>query len=486
MPPPHHRPSREIDCAYAVLAAERPVEKRCRIRIGSGAITAVEGAVETVELIVALPALVNAHDHGRAIRTSSIGASGLPLEFWLPALALIPSVDPYLAAAVALSGAALGGAGLVMMHYTRVQGFTDLPSEAAAVARAAADVGVRVGFAVVMRDRNPLIYGPSEAVLSKLPANARAEIERRFLRKPLSASEQVALVEAVADVAAGPMFDVQYGPQGVQWCSDALLEAIAEASMRKGRRIHMHLLETRYQRNWADATYPGGLINHLDRIGLLSPRLTVAHCVWARPDELEILAARGVTIVNNNSSNLHLRSGLAPVARMLDHGCRVALGVDGTALDEDDDSMREFRLAHLLHGGAGFDFAIHREQCLAMAFANGRFSVTNVDDGGSIADGAPADLLLLDWAALDEDRLCADPDVIGMIFARATAKHIRELIVGGRTVVRNQSVLGIDLRAARAEIIAQMRASMGDNEALLAALPALHTALRSYYEPDCC
>ncbi len=71
------------------------------------------------------------------------------------------------------------------------------------------------------------------------------------------------------------MFDVQYGPNGVQWCSDALLEAVADASQHTGRRVHMHLLETRYHRAWMDAEYPGGLVKYLDSIGLLSPPLSL-------------------------------------------------------------------------------------------------------------------------------------------------------------------------------------------------------------------
>ena len=385
-----------------------------------------------------------------------------------------------------MANTALGGAGVVMMHYTRAQGFTDLPAEVAEVARAARDVGVRVGFAVAMRDRNPLVYGDSESVLAALPAAARAEIERRLLRPPLSPKDYVALVDDVAAAAAGPLFDVQYGPNGVQWCSEALLEMIAEASARTGRRVHMHLLETRYQRAFADANYPDGMVKHLDAIGLLSPRLSLAHCVWARPDELELLAERGVTLVNNNSSNLHLRSGMAPVARMVERGCRVALGIDGSALDEDDNSLRELRLAHLLHVGTGFTTAVSRQQALRMAFGNGRFSVTNVDDGGALAAGAPADLLLLDWAALDDDRLYADIDPLDLLFSRATARHIRELIVGGRTVVKDGAVLGIDLPAARAEVIGQMRAGMGGNAALAAALPALERAIATHFEPGCC
>jgi cytosine/adenosine deaminase-related metal-dependent hydrolase len=422
------------------------------------------------------------------VRSSSIGAGGRPLESWLHYLALFPSVDPYLAAIVALARAALGGAGSVMVHYTRAQGFTELPAEAAEVARAAGDVGVRVGFAVSMRDRNPLVYGPSEKILQMMPADARAAIEGKFLRKPRSPEHYIDLVDAVARAAAGPMFDVQYGPNGVQWCSGALLEAVADASKRTGRRVHMHLLETRYQRAWADAEYPGGIVKYLDAIGLLSPRLTLAHCVWARDDELERLAERGVTIAVSNSSNLHLRSGIAPLSRMLALGCRVAMGIDGKAFDEDDDALRELRLSQLLHAGTGFKLASTRPQMLQVAFGNGRLSVTNRDDGGTLSPGALADILLLDWSAIDDDRLRDDVDVLDLLLTRATARHIRELIVGGRTVVKDGALPGVDLKSASDEVLAQMRAGLGANAALAAAMPALDRALAMHFEPDstCC
>ena len=211
---------RELHCAHVLPNADAPVAGAHVIRIDGDRIVAVEaGASAGSRRLLALPALTNAHDHARVTSTTAYGGAGKPLETWIAYLALLPSVDPYLAAAVSLSRSALGGAGAIMVHYTRVQGLTDLPTEVAEVARAARDVGVRVGFAVAMRNRNPLVYGPSEPILAALSPQAREEVEKRYLRPPLPVGEQMALVDAVAKAAANPMFDVQYGPQAVQWCT---------------------------------------------------------------------------------------------------------------------------------------------------------------------------------------------------------------------------------------------------------------------------
>jgi cytosine/adenosine deaminase-related metal-dependent hydrolase len=480
--------TRTITCAH-VIGPAGSLQGAHAIAIEGGLIASIEPASRpAADRLLALPALVNAHDHGRAIRTSSIGADAKPLESWLHYLALFPSVDPYLGAAMTFANSALGGAGTVMVHYTRVQGFTDLPTEAAEVARAARDVGVRAGFAVSMKDRNPLVYGPAEPILAALPSQARAEIEQRFLRTPPSPRDYMALVDDVAAAAGGPGFDVQYGPNGVQWCSDELLQAVAEASHLTGRRVHMHLLETKYQRQWADANYPDGVVRMLDAIGLLSPRLTLAHCVWARPDELELLAERGVVISVNTSSNLHLHSGIAPVLQMKKASCSIALGIDSKALDDDDDALRELRLSYLLHAGTGFDLAMTRHQALHSAVRNGRFAVTNVNDGGSLEPGAAADMLLLDWAAIDDDGLLDVVDPVNMLFSRATARHISALVVGGKTIIKDRRILGIDLVDVRQEVLAQMRSGMSKNATLAAALAELDKAIGHYHLSDapCC
>jgi cytosine/adenosine deaminase-related metal-dependent hydrolase len=114
--------------------------------------------------------------------------------------------------------------------------------------------------------------------------------------------------------------------------------------------------------------------------------------------------------------------------------------------------------------------------------------VMNKDDGGALAGGEPADILLIDWDALDNDRLRDDLDPRGLLFFRATSRHVREVIVAGRTIVREGKVLGIDYPAMSGELIARLRTGLKANFAYSAALADLERVLASHFdsEPPCC
>jgi hypothetical protein len=57
------------------------------------------------------------------------------------------------------------------------------------------------------------------------------------------------------------------------------------------------------------------------------------------------------------------------------------MGLDGLALDEDEDAMR---LGYILHKASGFDIHISRPDVLRFAFEHGRFAVTGKTDGGRL------------------------------------------------------------------------------------------------------
>ncbi len=455
------------------------------IAYADGLITEVSAGVSTTPQTnhLVIPALVNAHDHARPSMTS-FGASGMPLESWILRSAFGTPPDAYLAAAVSLARSARAGCGGAMIHYTRPSGKLPIVDEAIAIGKAASDVGIRIAFALAVRDQNPLVYGDSTDVLSNLSDEDRSTIQDLFVRPSPTATEYLDRVDAIHAAIASPLIDVQYGPAGAQWCSPALLEAIAERSAATGRRVHMHLLETIYQRQWADRVFPGGVVRFLKDIGLLSERLTVAHCIHARPDELDMIAESGATIVTNFSSNLHLHSGFPPIADAHRRGCKVAVGIDGVALDEDDDAIREMRLVQMAHGGLGFERTWSRGEFLSLAVRNGRTSIS-APGSGKLEAGEAADFIILDIGQLDRDAIMP-VDPIDLLFARGNSSCVREVVVNGNTICRDGKLTGVDLNAMEAEIRGMYRANVPQFRALEQAWKPLEGALAQWFRHQGC
>ena len=473
--------STEIFANALFAGPDRDLLENVVLRHDNGIITSIDKAAAppSARRTFVIPALVNAHDHARPT-ASSFGAVNMPLESWIIRSAFGTPPDPYLAAASALARSAKAGCGSMMIHYTRPSGTMVLVEEAKAIARAAHDVGIRIAFALAVRDQNPIVYGDSEPVLSSLSAQDRKTVDELFGKPSMSPRDYLELTDAIAAVISGPKIDVQLGPAGVQWCSRPLLEAIAENSARTGRRVHMHLLETIYQRAWADEHFPGGVVNYLRDIGLLTKRLTLAHCIHARPDELEIIAASGARIVTNLSSNLHLHSGLAPIAAAHTCGCGIAVGVDGLALDEDDDVIREMRLVQLAHGGLGFKRTWTRPEFFSLAICNGR-AATGAPGTGELMPGAPADFVTIDLDRLDRDAIMA-VDPLQLLFARGNASLVRDVVVDGRTIVRDGKPTGVDLAAIEQELRRMYRAGVKQYGRLQQAWGPLTGALSHWFE----
>jgi cytosine/adenosine deaminase-related metal-dependent hydrolase len=471
----------EIPATALFAGPDRGTLDNVVLRHDAGIITSIEpsAAPPPMPRTFVIPALVNAHDHARPT-ASSFGAVDMPLESWILRSALGTPPDAYLAAASAMARSARAGCGSMMIHYTRPSGKLPLVEEAKEIARAAKDVGIRIAFALAVRDQNPVVYGDSEPALSALSADDRSAVEQLFVKPAMSPRDYIGLTETIAAEIAGPKLDVQFGPAGVQWCSRQLLEAIAESSARSGRRIHMHLLETIYQRAYADQHFPDGIVRYLRDIGFLSNRLTLAHGIHARPDELEMIAASGARLVTNFSSNLHLHSGLAPIAAAHRCGCPIAVGVDGLALDEDDDVIREMRLVQLAHGGLGFKRTWTRPEFLSLAIRNGR-AATGAPGRGELAPGAAADFVVLDLDRLDRDAIM-DVDPLQLLFARGNAALVRDVVVDGCTIVREGKVVGVDLPAIERQLRGMYREGIQQFGGLRRAWPPLEGALGSWFE----
>ncbi len=112
-----------------------------------------------------------------------------------------------------------------------------------------------------------------------------------------------------------------------------------EAAAMLGLPMATHLEESEAEREWLHegsgsfAEYPliRTSLAELAQRGLLSDRLTAAHCVWVDDEEIALLAEHGVAAVHCPRSNAVLGCGIAPLRKLLDAGMTVGLGTDSPA-----------------------------------------------------------------------------------------------------------------------------------------------------------
>ena len=151
----------------------------------------------------------------------------------------------------------------------------------------------------------------------------------------------------------------------------SFLQRTKEYAARYQTGIHIHLVESFYQKEFGIRTWSKTPVAHLDELGFLGPEVSCAHSVWLTDADIELLARTNTTVCHNASSNLRLKNGVAPVNAMVSGGVNVAIGTDSTSINDDDDMLQEMRLVSKLHREPSIAApAINSHQVLKMATLN--------------------------------------------------------------------------------------------------------------------
>ncbi len=434
---------------------------------------------------VILPGFVNAHHHV-GLTPIQLGVPDDPLELWFVTRMAGRDVDPYLDTLYSAFEMLRSGVTTVQHIYGWARGdLGEVGRRIDRILQAYRDVGMRVSFALGLRDQNFFTYEPEAELLARLPQalaeRTRALIEE--LRLPLA--EQLAFYDDLAQRHRGDSrVAIQMAPGNLHWCSNAALGAIQSHAEKSGALLHVHLVETAYQREYARRRTGTTALQHLNRFGMIGPHLTLGHGTWLDEDDIRLAAETGVHICHNCSSNLRLRSGIAPWQAFAARGLNVALGIDEAGINDDRDMLQEMRLALHLHRAPGMDATVPRPaDVLAMATANGARTTPFGDAIGAVAPGKAADLVALRWSKIAQPYLDPALPPLAAILHRAKGEAVDLVMVGGRVVVRGGEIATLDRGAALDELRRSLAGSLAPHEEERRRFAAeLLPHVRSFYE----
>ena len=393
-----------------------------------------------------IPGLINAHGHGRGLSTFQRGTADNTLETWIWDTRKGPSLPVYEEAAYSACRLLKSGV-TATMHNHLPANPADCEDEYAHALDAYGDTGLRVFFCPGARNSHPLVYGDNQAFLLSLPGHLR-QYWSTLLSVPGPAAENY--VRSVKELHAARQTDmtkIGFGPLAPQWCSLDLLRQTTAAARQLDTLVHIHVAETVLQKIYSLSESGSSLIQYMATHKLLRPNLVIAHGVWVTEADINLLAVSGTGLTHQPSSNLRLRAGIAPVGPMINAGIRVGIGLDGMAINDDEDMIQEMQLCLRLQQLDGLDIdtvSLTARKIFKMATETNSQLIGFGRQLGGLEPGRKADMVLLDY-----DRMChpyTDPaaDPIETLLYRGSSRHIHTVFVNGKEVVANGQILSVD------------------------------------------
>jgi cytosine/adenosine deaminase-related metal-dependent hydrolase len=457
--------------AIVTMDGEGRVLRDADILVENGVITAIgsvpaEAAVRATRVLdarrrVVLPGMVNAHSHSPlAYAKGCYDLLNHRAALWLfqAYTANRTAEETRIAALLNCAEMLMTGTTAVIDHYPE-QGFT--PEDVDAVAAAYRESGMRANIALRVFDEPYTdIYPPA----GTFPADLEADMRAARVLEPRPLSDLLPLLEHCISRHHDPagMVHVSPAPSNPMRCSDALLQGCQALAETHDTIVHCHMLETRVQGEIAHRRFGVSQPRHLDRIGVLTDRLSAAHVIWIEDADIPLLAERGVVPVHNPESNVRGGSGISPVAKMLRAGVAVAIGADGSCSGGNQAMQHTLRLATIVARPQQPDVRdwLTTGEVLRMATSHGARAMRLSHRIGALAPGMAADIALYDlgspwWAPLNNP-------VHQFVYCE-TGSSLREVFVGGRQVVADGRVTAFDAEAVIAEADARFRSLLARN-----------------------
>ncbi|MEH1940851.1 MAG: amidohydrolase [Nostoc sp.] len=417
------------------------------VQIVDGAIAAIAPNLQVIGTAIdgknklLLPGFFNAHTHSSEMWQRGI-MSVFPLELWLAELYDFAPLDPeqvYLSALGTAVETLLSGGTSVVDHLVLIPG---LELETIAIAtRAYREVGIRAFIAPLIQD---------ESLTAGMPSGESAQTHEPYFRSTTATLEIIE--EAVRQYhRPDEGVNILVAPTGIQLCTDALFQGCTELSDRYNLCRHSHLLETRAQEKLAQEKYGCTAVEHLKRIGFLSNKTSLAHCVWLNDADIAILAETQSTVVHNPLSNLRLGSGIAPILKYRQAGVNVTFGCDGASSNDSQDLLEAIKMGSILHNITDSDYQhwITPRQAVEMASLGGAKGLNIADKLGSITVGKQADLVLYDLTNLS---LLPRTDPIGLLVLGRPTNVVNSAWVNGKQIVADSKVTTINVDELRQEL----------------------------------
>lgn len=365
-----------------------------------------------------MPGLINVHMHFYSTFARGLSLSAQPNNFheilsmlWWKLDSSLDSEAVYYSALIPAITAIKKGVTAIIDHHASpnaVDGSLDRIEDALS------QVGLRGVMCHEVSDRN-----------GKEIAQKGLRENERYIKKCQIAKEK--------DPAA--LFDAMMGLHTSFTVDDNTLEEAAELSLSLQRGCHIHVLEDGVDGRITKEKYGSGVVERLQKFGILGNQTIAAHCIHLAEEEKDLLTQTKTMIAHNPQSNMNNAVGRTDIFGYLMRGAIVGIGTDGMSAD----LKLDIRTAMLLHKYDLKDYNVGWNEIQQMVLKNNPviFEKVSGQKVGRIESSYLADLILVDY--FPPTPLTSDNFWGHFLFSIADAE-VDTTIINGKIAMRNKEI----------------------------------------------
>lgn len=274
------------------------------------------------------------------------------------------------------------------------------------------------------------------------------------LGKEDARQRELAAATAFLDELSGdPLLDGWVGPHAFFVDnSEIAMQIELGLATKHNTGFHIHFGTDDSEEVYCQKKYGHSAIQQLKQMGFLNRPILAAHSITLQSADFSSLAHSPFTVVFAPSSGMRNAAGIPPLVEIRTAEINVALGTDNVTNNNSYDMFKEMALTGKVMALLKRDAAaIPTRYILEMSTLGGARALGKEKEIGSLENGKKADLITLD---LDEIGWSprGGQDIYTALVYSVTGQHVRDVMVNGRWLFRNNCWLTVDFNAARREL----------------------------------
>ena len=260
----------------------------------------------------------------------------------------------------------------------------------------------------------------------------------------MDANEAVSRTDSLFDTFHGKgNLKVYYSLRALNSCSNRLVELEAEHAKDRNTMLQAHMNEYMGEVNGILEREGMRPYEYLEKMQVLGGNFLGAHSLILTGREKELVRDRGVKVCHCPFSNCG--KAVPDTPQLLEMGIPVGLGTDGAAHGGLSlwNEMKIFRsVMNIIHGVPNRNPKVMpAETILRMVLEGGAAALGEEGQLGRVEAGYKADLIGID---MNQPHLCPTGDQIHTLLECVNAGDVSDMVVGGRVLMKNRTVLTLD------------------------------------------